>query len=157
MDLSAPVPGQLTLAVDLGGTNLRAALVDAEGRIQARHQRPTPHDASAPEALLELVREVGGGGCQLAVIGVPGRVDYSAGRLEYAPNLHPAWTELLAAEPLAAHLGLPVRVANDADLAAVGETCFGAAAGRSDVVYMTVSTGVGAGVLLGGRLVHGRL
>jgi glucokinase len=78
------------------------------------------------------------------------------GQLEYAPNLPASWASTLTADRLSDVLGLPVELANDADLAAVGEATFGAGRGFADIVYLTVSTGVGAGVLLGGRLVHGQ-
>lgn len=92
-----------------------------------------------------------------AVIGVPGRIDYAAGELEFAPNLPPGWVEELSQRYLTESLGVRISLANDADLAAVGEARFGAGRGHQDVVYMTVSTGIGAGVLLGGRLLRGRL
>jgi glucokinase len=145
-----------TLAVDLGGTQMRAALVDGEGVLHERHAEPTPQDASCPDALLALSGDVlDTGNVQQAVIGVPGRVDYRTGRLEDAPNLPPHWADDLTEELLAEHLGVAVSLANDADLAAVGEAYFGAGRGHADTVYLTVSTGVGAGVVLGGRLVAG--
>lgn len=145
-----------TLAVDLGGTQMRAALVDGDGVLHQRRAEPTPQDASCPDALLDLSGDVlDTGDVQRAVIGVPGRVDHRSGRLEHAPNLPSHWPEALDEELLADRLGVPVSLANDADLAAVGEAYFGAGRGHADVVYLTVSTGVGAGVLLDGRLVAG--
>src|SRR5207302_646095 len=95
--------------------------------------------APCPEALLALLAEVRTGtGATAAVIGVPGRVDYRAGRMEFAPNLPPTWAPSLAERPLSETLGLPVSLANDADLATVGE-------------YR-----IGAGVILDGKLAHGR-
>ncbi|MFO7960679.1 MAG: ROK family protein [Nitriliruptoraceae bacterium] len=145
------------LAVDLGGTNMRAALVAADGGVLLRSSQPTPRQDTCPDALLGLV----GGILEdhpvaSAVIGVPGRIEHSAGALEYAPNLPPHWPEALREELLASHLGVDVALANDADLATVGEAFFGAGRGAEDVVYVTVSTGVGAGVVLAGRLVRGR-
>ena len=87
--------------------------------------------------------------------GLPGGVDYEAGRLLWAPHLPAQWPDLLSTEGLTAHLGLPVRIANDADLAAVGEALFGAGADSPAVAYLTVSTGIGAGVVHGGRLLRG--
>jgi len=146
-----------TLAVDLGGTHMRCARVLGDGTIDDRQVRPTPHDGTGTEVLLALVRDVAAGAaCQAAVIGVPGRVDYRGGRLEHAPNLPPGWTQDLSEAALTAALGLPASLANDADLAAVGEAYWGAGRGFSDVVYLTISTGVGAGVVLSGGLVHGR-
>jgi glucokinase len=89
------------------------------------------------------------------VVAVPGRVDYRSGRLEYAPNLPAQWTSMLQESFLESRLGVEVALANDADAAAVGEAYFGAGRDFDDVVYVTVSTGVGAGVVLSGRLMSG--
>lgn len=148
---------EAVLAVDLGGTQMRAALVGPTGTVEVRRSRPTPQDEECPDALVTLAgdlldREI----ADRAVIGVPGRVDYREGRLEHAPNLPPRWPGALHADALSDRLGVPVSIANDADAAAVGEACFGVGRGHEDVVYVTFSTGVGAGVVLGGRLVAGR-
>lgn len=145
------------LAVDLGGTTMRAALVEPDGRVALRRTLPTPRGQPCPDALLALVGEVlADEGVAAAVIGLPGRVDHAAGALEHAPNLPPHWPEALREDLLTAELGMPVALANDADLATVGEARFGAGRGADDLVYLTASTGVGAGVVLGGRLVRGR-
>jgi glucokinase len=145
------------LAVDLGGTNMRAAVVAGDGALLLRRSQPTPRQDTCPDALLGLVGDVlAAHPVRSAVIGVPGRIDHAAGALEYAPNLPSHWPEALREELLATHLGVPVSLANDADVATVGEAVFGAGRGASDVVYVTVSTGVGAGVVLADRLVRGR-
>lgn len=149
--------GSPVLAVDLGGTRMRAAVVDPEGRVLERRMQPTPRDAECPDALIALIGHVPGrAAAGEAVVGVPGRIDYGAGRLEHAPNLPPGWAPELAEGKLSHVLGLPVSLANDADLAAVGESRFGAGREYADIVYLTVSTGIGAGVVLGGLVVHGR-
>ncbi|HEY2427682.1 MAG TPA: ROK family protein [Acidimicrobiales bacterium] len=146
-----------TLAVDLGGTHMRCARVLPDGSIADRALEPTPHDGSDTSALVSLLTKVASTGpCASAVIGVPGRVDYRNGILEYAPNLPPGWVATLTEAGLSRDVGLAVALANDADLAAVGEAYFGAGAGFTDVAYVTLSTGVGAGVVLSGLLVHGR-
>ncbi|MEX0657968.1 MAG: ROK family protein [Egibacteraceae bacterium] len=145
-----------TLAVDLGGTRMRAAVVMPDGEVCSRRAIATPQDAACPDALMELAGDVlAAADVGEAVIGVPGRVDHRHGRLEHAPNLPPHWPGALDERLLAERFGLPVSLANDADLAAVGEAYFGAARAYTDVVYLTVSTGVGAGVLLDRRLVAG--
>lgn len=149
------------VAVDLGGTRMRAALVDPSGTIGYRCVRPTPRDATCPDALLSLmgeIRRTTGAPPSAAVIGVPGRVDHRDGRLEFAPNLPPTWGPSLAEAYLSGVLGLPVSLANDADLATAGEYVFGAGRGGGvrDLLYVTVSTGIGAGVILDGCLAHGR-
>lgn len=148
------------LAADIGGTSMRAALVDRRGSLLAHGIVPTPAHEEAPAALLELIRDVaateGRGRATHAVVGLPGAVDYDEGRLLWAPHLPETWIHLLSQRELSRRLDLTVHVANDADLAAVGEAAFGAGAGAADVAYLTVSTGIGAGVLLRGRLLRGR-
>ncbi len=148
------------LATDIGGTQMRAALVDSDGNVLVRRSAPTPVDGDAAAALLALIEavrtETGSEHVPHAVVGLPGVVDYESGRLLWAPNLPKEWPEQLSSASLSARLGLPVHVANDADLAAVGEAFFGAGVGCADVAYITVSTGVGAGVLHDGRLLRGR-
>ncbi len=154
--MSDPPVAEEVLAVDLGGSSMRAARTSADGVVSRRQEVPTPGSADAGP-LLALVHEVlGSEPVRAAVIGVPGRVDYGAGVLEHAPNLPAGWIDELTEDRLGASLGLDVSLANDADLAAVGEAWFGAGRDHRDVAYLTVSTGVGAGVVTGGLLVHGR-
>ena len=142
------------LAVDLGGTSMRVARTSPTGEVLDRIEQRTGDD---PAALLTHMKAVAAcGPVAHAVVGVPGRVDYSHGRLEYAPNLSPEWASSLDEAPLSEALGVDVALANDADLAAVGEAWFGAGRDFADVAYLTVSTGIGAGVVTGGLLVHGR-
>jgi len=144
----------MILAADLGGTRMRAARVSPAGGILARVEAPTPVADPTPAAFVALLRELRDG-CTSAVLGIPGRFHHGTGVMEHAPNLPAAWAPALSEGALADALGLPVRGANDADLAAVGEAHFGAGRGHPDLVFLTFSTGVGGGVLLGGRLVHG--
>ena len=144
------------LACDLGGTQLRTAVVDAGGGVAHRRATPTPKDD--PGALATVLGDAlaEAGDVAGVVVGVPGPIDYAAGAPTMLVNL-PAWEGRVSAATLSAELGLDVLLANDADLAALGEHRFGAGRGFDDVAYVTVSTGVGAGVVLGGRLVRGRL
>ncbi len=145
-----------TLAVDLGGTQMRAAIVSGAGEVLVRRAMPTPQDAHCPDALMELTGDVlAEGDVERAVIGVPGRVNYRHGRLEHAPNLPAHWVASLEEQQLSGRFDVEVSLANDADLAAVGEAYFGGGRNYADVAYLTISTGVGAGVLLGHRLVAG--
>ncbi len=89
------------LSVDLGGTRMRAAVVDREGQVILRAEEPTPHDSACPDAFMSLlarVRDLGGGrgSFDSMVVGVPGRVDYWERRLEFAPNLPAGWVDDLA-------------------------------------------------------------
>jgi glucokinase len=146
------------LAADVGGTQMRAALVDARGAVLLRDSAVTPGDAAVPAALIDLIQRVGAehghGTASHAVVGLPGGVDYGAGRLLWAPHLPAQWTKALSHDELSARLGLPVHIANDADLAAVGEATFGAGARGTDVAFLTISTGIGAGVVNRGRLLR---
>ncbi len=149
--------GETLLAVDLGGTHLRCAVVSPEGIVSGHRRVDTP--VSAPDAgpVVEFIRSAAAEEDAAAVVvGLPGRVDYEHGRLERAENLPAGWVKALGENDLSAAVGIPVAVANDADLAAVGEAWLGAGRPWSDVVYLTVSTGIGAGVVLGDQLVHGR-
>lgn len=144
------------LVVDLGGTRLRVALMTEDGTLAEKSVIPTPLDQ--PSALAQAMEtcvarsslEIQG-----AVVGVPGPVNYETGEAIRLPNL-PGWEPHVAAQRLSSQIDLPVLLANDADLAALGEHRFGAGRGAQDMLYMTSSTGVGAGVILNGRLLHGR-
>ena len=138
---------------------MRAALVDLEGHILVRRSVPTPAEADVPAAFTQLIATMAAdrshGTASHAVVGLPGAVDYEAGRFLWAPNLPEQWPDQLSAAGLSAQLGLPVDITNDADLAAVGEAWFGGGATSAAVAYHTISTGIGAGVVNGGRIVRG--
>src|SRR6516162_2301406 len=147
---------ETVLAVDLGGTHTREAVIGPQAVIVDLMDTPTRRDDAHPD---ELSANIGKMRSQhevaRAVIGLPGRINYREGRLEYAPNLPPTWAADLTVERLRRLTGVPTMLANDADMATAGEAYFGAGRDYRDVVFMTVSTGVGAGVILDGRLVAG--
>ncbi len=149
-------PARAMVAVDLGGTNLRVALYAEDGTRHYRSVTPTP--TADPSALsnvaLEAVAIARSAGLEVqhAVLAVPGWVDHRSNRIVTLPNL-PAWGSIAGAD-LEAKLGIRVTFANDADLAALGEHRFGAGAGATDMVYLTCSTGVGAGVIVNGQLLQ---
>lgn len=151
-----------TAAIDLGGTHVRVALVDADGVVRRRSRTATPSHDDTPAQLIDMVHRLAeadgseGPGCQEVVIGIPGIIDHEAEALVRAPNINQDWVPLLNAEWFESRLEMPVALANDADLAAVGEAFFGAGRHYRDVVYVTISTGVGAGAVFGGSLVRGR-
>ncbi len=145
------------LVADMGGTRLRVALVSSEGEIISKEEHPTPKGGVHPEMLVNTLASLAAVGEPVeAVVGVPGPIDYDEGALLWAPHLPPAWVGGLTSSALSESLGLSVSLANDADLATVGECWFGAGREYGDVAYVTVSTGVGAGVVLRRRLVRGR-
>jgi len=145
------------IGVDVGGTRLRAAIVDASGQVVAREAsgRPDTEDPGRFRELLldELERVVDSLGPGLPIgIGVAALVGRD-GRLVAAPNLPAAGMNLgrLAAD----RLGVPVSIANDATLACLAEARVGAARGVDDVVLVTLGTGVGGGAVVEGRLLRG--
>ncbi len=152
----------LALGVDLGGTNARAAVVDRDsGEIVAAHKEPL-RDRS-PDAVVAVVahavREATGAqGVAPATfgsvgVGVAGQCLGRTGVVLNAPNL--GWRDVAFGALLERAVGLPVRVANDLSAAAWGEQRFGAARGLSDAVLVFVGSGVGSGLILGGRLHEG--
>lgn len=151
------------IGIDVGGTKISLALGTEKGKILARREIPTGtgrgtrgcvrelaanlralilHSCIAPEKILGI-----GVGC-------PGAVDPSKDTLPRSPNL-PGWAGLPLKRILGKAAGLPVFVANDANAAALGEKLFGAGKKAKDLIYITVSTGIGGGILINGRLYEG--
>lgn len=148
--------GEGVLCADLGGTRLRVAVLGAQGTTLEKTVVETPRDDPASlVALMKSTLETTALQVSGAVVGVPGPISYRDGVPLRLPNL-PAWEGFISARRLQEALALPVLLANDADLAALGEHRFGAGRACSDMVYVTSSTGVGAGVIVDGRLLHGR-
>lgn len=150
------------IGIDLGGTNIKAGLVDAEGNILAQAGRPTalPRPAQAvADDIARTVRclmeehnltldKVGGIG-----IGCPGTVNSETGIVEYSNNL--GWRNFALGDHLRRATGLPVWAGNDANVAALGEVCAGSAKGAHSAVIITLGTGVGCGIVLDGRILTG--
>jgi glucokinase len=146
------------VGVDLGGTLIRAAVVTGLGTHADPARHPTPA-AEGPDAVLAAVaaavREATGGADPAGVaMGVPGPLDPSTGVVYAAPNL-PGWEGVAAGRLLGDLLGCPVVLQNDANLAALAEWTLGAGRGTRDFVFLTVSTGVGGGLVLDGELYTG--
>ena len=147
-----------TLAIDIGGTKIDAARVDGDGRILERYRLPT-EGANAEElfdGLAALVEPLLAGGA-LGGCGVGCGGPMTSGGEEVSPLNIPQWRSFPLRARLAERLGMPVVVDNDAKAFALAEGRLGAAAGTSDYIAMVVSTGVGAGIVVDGRLLHGRL
>src|ERR1700741_2072101 len=154
-----PFSERIVFAVDLGGTHLRAALVDDTGRILKQHKQDTPKGDSAEDIIDALAQAAEHWGCdQMPVsaisIMVPGAVDCGKAVVLQAPNL-PSLVNYPLKTELEQRLGWPVFLENDANAAAVGEMWLGAARGCRDVVSVTLGTGVGGGVILDGKLWRG--
>jgi glucokinase len=154
------------LAADLGGTHLRVANVDQNGKIHFRLKQSTPQ-TDCPEAIVralvmavrefETNAEAGGqvgGEIKAVSVVVPGTVNVEAGTIVKAPNL-PSLDGFRLAEALSTELKRPALLENDANAAAVGEMWQGAGRGRRTIVCVTLGTGVGGGIILNGKLWRG--
>lgn len=147
--------GSRLIAVDLGGTKIVTAVVDRGGRITRRMEEPV--DTSSPAAPIDqIVRLVTtmSAGSRLAAVGlaIPGLVRPDGN--VWAPNL-PGWKRVPLARTLRRRLRTRVIVESDRNASVLGEAWRGAARGRRDVVVLMLGTGIGAGILSGGRLVRG--
>jgi glucokinase len=153
---SARVPRH-ALGIDIGGTKIAAGVVTGEGRVLDRTRVPTPPDdeAATLAALLGVVDELRARnpGVEAVGLGAAGLVERPGGIARWAP--HNTYRRLELRRLLHERTGLPTVVDNDANAAAWAEARFGAGAGSDDLVLVTVGTGIGGGLVLGGRLYHG--
>jgi glucokinase len=147
----------LAIGVDVGGTKVAAGVVDPAGKIIERIRRPTPaaSPAGTEQAIVEVVTELRDRHDVAAVgIGAAGFVDETRSVVMFAPNL--AWRDEPVKHRVEERLGCPVMVDNDANAAAWAEARFGAAQDHDHVLLIAVGTGIGAGLVLDGRLYRGR-
>jgi glucokinase len=151
-------------AIDLGPTRTRLAVADLRGDVLVRRVVNTPQQKDSAELLNAIAREthellgeadVSPGRLLAVGAGAPGAVDPHAGMVvALAPNL-PGWTQVPMASVLRSALHAPVVVDNDVNLAVLGEHWKGAARGHDNCVFLSFGTGIGAGILLNGRIHHG--
>src|SRR5215510_1797706 len=163
-DSRAPLTStEVVLAADLGGTHLRAATVDVDGKIHFRLKQNTPHTEKPEDILRALVlaveecrrlSEAAGDQIRAVSVVVPGSVDVEQGLAVKAPNLSCLEGFRLTAA-LTSELKLPAMLENDANAAALGEMWHGAGRGLSTIVCTTLGTGVGGGIILDGKLWRG--
>lgn len=153
----------LYAGVDLGGTNIKAALVDDRGRMVAFHTEPTHADRGPEEAAARMGRAVhtlaslaGIATADIARVGVgsPGPLDIPRGTIVRAGNL-PGWDDFPLRDRVAAHAGREVTFANDANAAGYGEFWVGSAQAASSLILLTLGTGVGGGIIIGDVNVEG--
>jgi glucokinase len=147
--------GVLTVGVDVGGTSVRAGVVDVEGEVIDSASTATPKSDDALEAAIastvgELAarHEISAVGLALA-----GFIDADRGLVRFAPHL--SWRDAPVADRMAARLGVPVVVEHDANAAALAERRYGAAAGAATCVFVALGTGIGGALLLDGALYRG--
>lgn len=153
--------GGLVGAIDLGGTKILSLVLDERGAVRSEDLRPTDA-ADGPDAVLKrmsdslqaALQNAGGGTLRAAGLAVPGPVDTVRGVVAQAPNL-PGWRNVPVGKRLHELLGCPIVVENDANAAAWGEFTAGAGAGCRHMIFLTISTGIGAGLILDGRLYRG--
>ena len=149
------------VGVDLGGTQVRAIVCDREGHILSRAATLTlAHEGrdAVIRRILDTIFDAVGPRLwtEIAGIGVgaPGPLNPYSGVVVHAPNL-PGWEDVPLRQLIAERFCVPVALGNDANLAALGEQRFGAGRGVDDLVYMTISTGIGGGIISGGELFLG--
>jgi glucokinase len=150
------------IAVDLGATHGRAAVVETDGRIVEKVEAETPAGGADPAILTGflsgLIQRVCGSliPADIAGIGlsVAGPVDIHRGILLNPPNM--PFRDVPLTGPLSGDIGIPVRMVNDCHAGILGELTYGVAKGRENVVYITISTGIGGGVFDNGRILLGR-
>ena len=151
---------EAVIAADIGGTNLRAAVVDAAGHILARRQVPTPRAATSDEIIQEIVGLLLAVACDsepralAACLAVPGLINGNEGKVVLAPNV-PGFRNLVLTTPVTDALGIPAFIENDASAAGLGEFRFGAGRGTRNLIHATLGTGIGGGLVIEGRLYRG--
>lgn len=148
--------------IDLGGTNIKAGIVDESNRILLQASVPTrterPYQEiirDMAELVLSLMERQGIAAEQLAGVGIgsPGTVDAERGIVRYSNNF--GWENIPLAEEMSKYFACDIRMSNDANCAALGEVKAGAAREASNVILLTLGTGVGGGVILDGRVFEG--
>ena len=148
----------LVLAVDIGARYVRATLADLDGEpveeMTLRLDRPDATEVLASMRQIARRIEAVAERTELAVIGSPGIVDPVTGRISAAPNIE-GWEGVLAERVLSDALGLPTRIDNDVNLAALGERTRGAGRNVDSFAYLSIGSGLGAGIILNGRLHRG--
>jgi glucokinase len=148
------------IAVDLGGTSMRAASYPAQGIQRINRKKITTESPNEQvfDRLVGLIRSVWPNDDNVVALSVatPGPLDPKTGFIISAPNI-PGWKDFPLGEKLRDLFPIPNFIGNDANLAAVGEWKFGAGLGHHDLIYLTISTGIGGGVICNDQLLEGHL
>lgn len=153
-----------SIGVDLGGTNLRAASIDADGRMLEKLSGSTDLAEGRDAVIQDMVDAIQklkagkaeGGRLAGVGIGVPGFIDMKKGLIVGSNNL-PGFDNFPVRDEIERLLGTPVILENDANAAALGEKWLGAGKEVNDLVLLTLGTGIGGGIIAGGRVVHGHV
>ena len=150
------------IGIDLGGTNIAVGVVDGHHRIVAEASLPAGAHRPAEQVVADMCRAVElaldkagltPADCASIGVGTPGTCDPERGVVVRAYNLN--WFDVPVCAMLTAHFGLPARLSNDANCAALAETVAGAAVGCRNMMLITLGTGVGGGIIVDGRIVSG--
>lgn len=146
------------IGVDLGGSHVTAAVVTDDGKIHSQHEQDLDNlrfEAVADALAAQVAAAIKDAGSDVAGIGVgsPGNIDAKSGAVLYSPNF--GWNDAPLGETLRKKFDLPVFVGNDARCATLGEYAFGTGRGTTDFVLLTLGTGIGGGIVAGGRLLLG--
>jgi len=151
------------IGIDVGGTNVKIALVDDKGKIIYSNSVPTYAQMgyeytvnNIKQAIKDLMRETNTKTTDIQGIGFdfPGQVDYKTGVVKLAPNI-PGWVNVPIAKMIEDEFHIPTKIDNDVRCAALGELKFGAGKGCENFVCITVGTGIGSGLVINGQLVRG--
>lgn len=151
------------IGIDVGGTNVKIALVDKSGKIIYSNSVPTYAKMgyeytvnNIKQAIKDLMKETNTTAKDIDGIGFdfPGQVDYKTGVVKLAPNI-PGWVNVPIAQMIEEEFHIPTRIDNDVRCAALGEMKFGAGQGCENFVCITVGTGLGSGLVVNGQLVRG--
>jgi glucokinase len=151
------------IGIDVGGTNVKIALVDGEGKIIYSNSVPTYAQMgyeytvnNIKQAIRNLMKETNTEAKDIQGIGFdfPGQVDCKTGVVKNAPNI-PGWVNVPIAQMIEEEFNIPTRIDNDVRCAALGELKFGAGRGCENFVCITVGTGIGSGLVINGKVVRG--
>jgi glucokinase len=152
-----------SIGIDLGGTNLRAAAIDQNGTILAKISGSTPVAHGPGPVVDDMVQSVEKLRVEFGVehlagigAGVPGNIDMAKGVIVGWGNM-PVFNGYAMRDELSKRLNTPVILENDANAAALGEQWMGAGGGVDDLVLLTLGTGLGGGIIVGGRILHGQI
>ena len=150
------------IGIDLGGTFIKGGIVDDGGGIIIKDKIPTESGKGAEAVIDNMIRlcnsllslaNMTAADVQGVGIGIPGMVDSQTGAVIFATNL--GWGNIPLGGPISKALGLPVKLTNDANAAALGEFRFGGGKHRNSAVMLTIGTGIGGGVIIDGRIFEG--
>lgn len=151
------------IGIDVGGTNIKMALVSPKGDILYSKTIPTRAEMgyeytvdNIKQAIHDLLKETNSTNRDIEAIGFgfPGQIDYKNGIVRLAPNI-PGWVEVPIASMVEKEFNIPTKVDNDVRCAALGELNYGAGVGCENVICITVGTGIGSGLIINGKIVRG--